>query len=517
MADAIASIREDYLYAYQEVINTHSSFRFYDRMYEGDAWEDLERHRNASTPSINLIATTIEQMVSMLSFQNPDVSWNPVAQDDVDSAALLTAYFRPTWKRCKMNQKTELSIRDQLVYGTAIYKPLWEENDDWQDGGDVNAYVICPLNFVPDPLAVDIESCRFVHLEYVRPKEYIASLCETYGVNRATTKKIMEGGVEHAEMSEATDQSNALTLIESWYAPNAQYPDGRFVLWTQNGVIRDEAIPFKYNRRIPIVMFYNIKREKSIWGISEIQNMYNIQQNFNKSCGFIQDMLRFSPRRLVYAGASKQGATIPNNPNQVIQIGIGETMTALQQQSIDPAWLNYTSFLRQMVEQVSGVHGVSMGNPGSVTAASAIQSLASLGSTRMETRKRHVTDAMEEIAWHFTRLMKQFYKKDRLVKVVGEEYKPLNARDISDYYDIDAVYSETFPSDPMVKFNMVLQLAQLPPEAQEKAVKIIADPQLTAMYAGQSAQLVKTAQMMGNIPNPENPEAFPGANQEASV
>jgi hypothetical protein len=124
---------------------------------------------------------------------------------------------------------------------------------------------------------------------------------------------------------------------------------------------------------------------------------------------------------------------------------------------------------------------------------------------------------MEDLAWQFTRLMKQFYGKDRLVKVAGDEYKPLNAKDISDHYDIDAVYSEAFPQDPMVRFNAALQLAQLPPEAQAIAVKLLGDPLLTAMYEGQAKDLEKTAQMMGNIPDPNNPEAYPGANQEASV
>jgi hypothetical protein len=515
--DPIMTVRDDYGSAYDEVRNTHDSFRFFDRMFEGDQWRDLEKHKNASTPSVNLIYSTIEQMVSMLSFSHPEVSWNPVAADEVDSAKLLTAYFRPLWKRCKLSHKAELAVRNFLVYGSAFYKTVWEENDEWMDGGDVNAHIINPLNLIPDPLAVDIESARYVHLEFVRPKEYVQGLCEQYQVDRKTTGAILAGSIEHQEMSEATDQTGGLTLIESWYAPSAVFPRGRLVLWTKEGVIRDRDIPYKYNQRIPIVAVYNIKRDNSFWGMSEIKNMYDIQRQFNKEKGFLQDMLRYSPRRLLYAGASKKSMTIPNNPNEVIQVNVGETLTTLQQQAIDPAWMNFMAFERQMIEQVSGIHGVSMGNAGSVTAASAIQSLASLGSTRMETRKRHMVDAMEDLAWQFTRLMKEFYKKDRLVKVAGEEYKPLNAKDISSYYDINAVYSETFPMDPMIRFNMSLQLAQLPPEAQAKAFAIINDPLLNAINAEQAAALTQTAQQMGNIPNPQNPEAFPGANQAVSV
>ena len=515
--DTIMTVKDDYLSAFDEVRSVHDSFRFYDRQFLGDQWEDLEKHKNASVPSVNLIYSTVEQMVSMLSFSHPEVSWNPVAADDVDSAKLLTAYFRPLWKRCKLSHKAELAVRNFLVYGTSFYKTVWEENDEWMDGGDVNAHVINPLSLIPDPLAVDIESSRFVHLEFVRPKEYVQGLCEQYQVDRKTTEKILNGAIEHQEMSEAVNQTGGLTLIESWYAPSAVFPKGRLVLWTQEGIIRDVEIPYKYNQRIPIVAVYNIKRDNSFWGMSEIKNMYDIQRQFNKTQGFLIDMLRFSPRRLAYAGASKKGMTIPNNPNEVIQIGVGETLTTLQQQSIDPAWMNFMAFERQMVEQVSGIHGVSMGNAGSVTAASAIQSLASLGSTRMETRKRHMVEAMEDLAWQFTRLMKQFYKNDRLVKVAGEEYEPLNAKDISSYYDISAVYSETFPTDPMVKFNAVLQLAQLPLEAQAKAYAILNDPQLNAINAEQTAALTKTAQEMGNIQDPNNPEAFPGANQAVSV
>ncbi len=517
MDNSIITLKDDYLSAYDEVRTMHDSFRFYDRMYNGEQWADLEKHKNASTPSINLIYSNIEQMVSMLSFQHPEVSWNPVAKDDIESAKLLTAYFRPLWKRCKLSHKAELAIRDQLIYGTAFFKPVWEENEEWMDGGDVNAEIISPLNLIPDPLAVDIESSRFAHLEFVRSKEYVQGLCERYHVDRKTSENILNGGVDHQEMSEATNQSGGLTLIESWYAPSAVFPKGRLVLWTSGGILRDVDIPYKYNKRIPIVALYNIKRDGDFWGISEIKNMYNIQQMCNKSLGFMQDMLRYSPRRLVYAGASKKAMTVSNNPNEVIQIGVGETMQTLNQQSIEPAWMNFTAFIKQMLSEVTGIHGVSMGNQGSVTAASAIQSLASLGSTRMEGRKRHMVGAMEDLAWQFTRLMKQFYTKDRLIKVAGEEYKPLNAKDISSYYDINAVYSETFPTDIMVRFNAVLQLAQLPPEAQQKAIAILGDPMLTALYEEQAAALTQTAQQMGNIPNPENPEAFPGANQEVSV
>jgi hypothetical protein len=318
-------------------------------------------------------------------------------------------------------------------------------------------------------------------------------------------------------MSEAVNQVGGLTLIESWYAPSAVSPKGRLVLWTPEGVIRDMDIPFKYNQRIPLVSLYNIKRDNSFWGISEIKNIFNIQQNFNKSLGFLLDMLRFAPRRLVHTGATLKGKTIPNNPNEMIDIGIGETITTLNQQGIEPAWMNLVAFLRQTTEQVTGVYDVSMGNVTGVTAASAIQSLAALGATRMEMRKKHMVGAMEEMAWQFTRLMKQFYKNDRLVRVAGDEYQPLNAKDIASYYDINAVYAETFPTDPLVKFNAVLQLSQLPPEAQQRALAILNDPQLNAMWEEQAAALTKTAQTMGNIPNPDNPEAFPGANQAVSV
>lgn len=144
MDNSIITLKDDYLEAYDEVRTMHDSFRFYDRMYNGEQWADLEKHKNASTPSINLIYSNIEQMVSMLSFQHPEVSWNPVAKDDIESAKLLTAYFRPLWKRCKLSHKAELAIRDQLIYGTAFFKPVWEENEEWMDGGDVNAEIISP-------------------------------------------------------------------------------------------------------------------------------------------------------------------------------------------------------------------------------------------------------------------------------------------------------------------------------------------------------------------------------------
>ena len=42
--DSIITVKDDYGLAYDEVRSVHDSFRFYDRMYEGDQWDDLEKN-----------------------------------------------------------------------------------------------------------------------------------------------------------------------------------------------------------------------------------------------------------------------------------------------------------------------------------------------------------------------------------------------------------------------------------------------------------------------------------------
>jgi hypothetical protein len=131
------------------------------------------------------------------------------------------------------------------------------------------------------------------------------------------------------------------------------------------------------------------------------------------------------------------------------------------------------------IQQVSGVHGVQEGNPGAVTAATALQVLSQLGSKRMDTRKLHMADTMGDVAELLLELAGKggLYTHKHFLRVLGQDTPiELDPKTTRGDYDIMCSYQESFPEEINARLQMMAQMAVMKPDERDLIARWTGDP-----------------------------------------
>jgi hypothetical protein len=293
----------------------------------------------------------------------------------------------------------------------------------------------------------------------------------------------------------------SVVVHETYYAPTTKDPEGRVIWWCAYGLLDKEKIIETPDHRYPFSIFYNVPSTTSFWGISEAHNMIPIQAAYNNILWWIMQALRYSAvSKYVTNDVGLKGKTINMNLAELIVLEGGDKafMKALDRATVDPNNLAMLGMLFGNIQQVSGVHSVQEGNPGSVTAATALQTLAMLGSQRMDTRKLHMADTMGDIAEILLEMAGKggLYTKKHFLRIMGEDTPiVLEPEHIKADFDIMCSYQESFPEEINARLQMMAQMASMKPDQRALIARWTGDPLLieTAM------EFAKELEESGNI------------------
>lgn len=503
----------------------HDDMRKYQTFLYDDQWAGIQVDKRAAKPTINMLFSNIEQEVAMLTLQSPTFSVTPASSDDIETAKSLDLIFRIQKERMGLQEKQEDLIRDMLQLGTGLLKTYWDKGNPYITGGDIAITPISPFNFCVDPLATCMEDADYCFYRVLRSKEYLlARYGYTVNLKKNTLEKDMDA-MGHEQM-DAEGYWAVEYFARPWFQEGKKIDPGAYgvFLEAEKKWLRPlEKTPVPYGD-LPFVQVVNIRRSQDFWGISEVKMTMEVQQRLNKTYGYLWDQLRLGNTVKFWTDDPKnKQTTVSMNSYELLHGLPGSKFQQMQPRGLDPGTMNLIAMLMENMKGISGVHDVSSGAPGNVQAASAIQTLAGLGSQRMSVRQRHMSYSMRKMAMQLVGLMKMQYKKARYFRLGEEELKDFTGKDLSPWYDIKVNYEEDLPDDRMTRFNMALQIAQLPPDVQQTLTKIINSPSLTAMVAERNAELQKLASQMnaggaGNPPGtPELTSGIPGAAPEAAA
>jgi hypothetical protein len=471
----------DYSQAVTASADVHAAMAVYQRKYEGDNAKQVSTGQSEQRPRVNLVASTIEQMVAMNSWKNPRITALPVETGDVLQSHAVNALFRFWQHHLKLRDLQERLNRTGFLFGTAIPKVLWIKDENAYERGKFRVVSCNPMNFHPDPHATCLEDMRYCTFDTVW--SLAAAKQQWPDMVPQPSNSV---GYEPAVHSPVPPQS--VVVHETYYAPTRTKPDGRVIFWTSFGILEEKKIETP-DHRYPFSIFYNVPSTTSFWGISEAHNMIPIQAAYNNVLWWIMQALRYSAvGKYVTNDIGFKGKTINMNLSEVLVLEGGDKafLKALDRPSVDTNNLAMLGMLFGNIQQVSGVHSVQEGNPGSVTAATALQTLAMLGSQRMDTRKLHMADTMGDVAEILIEMAGKggLYTKNHFVRVLGTDAPiVISPEDIRADLDIMCSYQESFPEELNARLQMMAQMAAMKPEQRALIARWTGDPLLieTAM------------------------------------
>lgn len=504
-------LRRDYTDAVEQSSDVHKAMKTYAAKYEGGTAKAISNGATEQQPRVNLIASTIEQMVAMNSWKNPRITALPVETGDVQQSHVVNALFRYWQHKFHLRDVQERLNRMGFIYGAAPVKVIWVKNPNAYERGDFRVVVINPLNFQPDPHATSLEDMRHCTFDTLWSVE--AAEEQWPGKVRLSSDiPSMQNQMQQ------TMPPRSIVVHETYYAPTKSHKEGRVIRWTSFGLLEKESEIATPDHRFPFSIFYNVPSTTSFWGISEIHNMIPVQAAYNNFLWYIFQAARYTTvNKYVTNDPGLKGQEINMNPSQVLVLEGGDKafLKLLDKGTIDSGNMAMLGMLFGDIQQVSGVHGVQEGNPGAVTAATALQTLAMLGSQRMDTRKLHMADTMGDVAELLLEMAGKgkLYTKNHFLRILGEaEPIELQPEHIRADFDIMCSYQESFPEEINARLQMMAQMAAMKPEQRALIARWTGDPLLIETAMEFKKALEEGAAVQGQLTAGTEPLPKPIAN-----
>lgn len=427
--------------------------------YTGDQWkyaangDSLDIGKGyIALPIVNFIKTIIDQRVNMFKQRKVSIDVKPVGIDKQDELLAIAARYvlEYWWKQNAVNLTLAQVYKDTLIFGIGLFK-LAVVNDD------VSIIPISPFNAFFDPYALDIESSRYVHIKYIKPREFVEKLREENGTQIEKKSK--------KEKVEKTDPNEDVTVIESWYNDSV-FGVPLCVTWDDEGIISIKEIKtLVKNHPLPIFAFKYNPNSSEMVGQSLVNMLIDLQILHNKNLGIIIDnMLIANNGRIV---TSDKDLQVSNDPREIITISSPEEMiTTLNLSTLDPRWFNvlqYTGY--NTAQMLSQTYSISAGGTeNSTRTATGVVAMQRAGSLGTDSDLIEMQMIMGDIGRMVLEMIKGVYSNETLLDILGKEFTDkrtaLGIFDnfLSTKYDIIFDLSDPLPDDKLSRNNFYIGL-----------------------------------------------------------
>ena len=472
--------------------------------YQDNQWDRLRAAYKAK-PVLNVIRTTIQAIIPILTDNRPGINAIPSEPKDFKLAQILNKLIENWWNDSEVAMDHTLVevLTDDMLYDAGILKIVWDE-DMGNGKGDMKATVPCPEDiYVPFGARDFGKDCPYVIERMVKTVGYLrrkfpekAHLIKADGaLTSAGTDKTVDKSVvtlvsptdrkafnvPQGQDSKGGDSRKTCEVWEVWMdcdeteeiqleklddkgehtldengqpqmetRQKLKYPQGRLVTILPNQKLKLQAIPNPYKHGgYPYIRFIDYIFPRSFWGEGETKAMMPQQRIINKILGNMIDYanLMANPVWITELNNGVDPDRLTNQVGSVIQTEAGKLETI--KRDIPPAQTpgstDLLGMLVRQTEMISGQNEITQGRkPAGITAAQAIDSLAEAGQTRIRLKERNMNVSIAQMGKMLISLMMQYYKTPRVIAIDSQK-----GQEWPDYFEF---FTEDLP-DGTTKWN----------------------------------------------------------------
>jgi len=294
---------------------------------------------------------------------------------------------------------------------------------------------------------------------------------------------------------------NDVMIYTMWHKPTESFPKGRKVIFTREAVLESEEYPFSH-KQLPFIRFTDQEYPGELYGKSFYETIKGLTGTYNNLTNMIMRnlILVSHPKWMVPAGSvalDKLGNDItivqykgPTPPNLAIA------------QTTPPEIYAFRKELKEEFQQISGVFGVSRGEPPpGIKAGVALQFLSEQESERYNELVLKWNETIRAIAEMTLQVAHDFYTNDdeRMIKVFGKNQEYLtqffDAANLNRDYDIRIQNSSALPKSVAARTQTLLDLAaQFPQQFTGEQVIDMLDLAQSDKFIDGATVAVRTAE-----------------------
>lgn len=532
---------------------------YYD-FWSGNHWKNVRRAGWQSKVAYNYCFSTVETIVPVMA--DSQMKWiaQPVEESDVQLVDSMNTILDSIKNYNDMQTQQFPQIRGTTMYGTGIWKAVW---DEYARGGigEVLIQRYLPHHVFVDPTALDFDDANYVicaqnvsigflkrvfgpKADKVRPGVREANLSlerdpQPYDENTFYKDQIVQasGGGRPFELKTAGGGdplqnysiSRQATLIEAWIRENGTI----YVYYIANGTFlhRCEA---PLGDRMPFIKVTNYEKDGHFYGMSELEQIIPIQKGVNLLLNQLLDIMRITanPPLLYSVQSNFDPAKYSARPGVCIGVvGDVSQIKWLDPPAVDPKIFGMYDILRQAIDIVTGVQDVTQGRrPTGVTAASAIAELQEAAQTRIRFKIKSHSNSYRKLGHLVSDYVKYGYDQPRVIRLTNKE-GGWNFLKINDYagvnpqtaqetivnqisqgnFDIDLGVGAELPVSRLRYLDLALQMFQLGALPRRELLKQAAYPdwERISQEMDQRDQQAAMAQQAGAAPPGAAPQGNP--------
>lgn len=451
--------------------------------FEGRQWpQATEKTRNMPRPVINIIKYIVNgKKANILSSKisavyKPLIYSQEMSEIATQGASAFTNFATHIRKEIKQEDLDDRAILDGLKKGTYIFHYFWDKESKTGmakfDGG-LNGQTIDLLNIVfANPKQKDEQKQKWIIIQSRENVQTLKKIAKNYGVSKTELELITadDDSERNYEREEQDSGEEYATVLTRYFRKNGEV---YYIKSTRNMIVQPEtpltpdadkvtievdeenktnedteAVDIdkpehsKYKMTLyPIVVGNHEEREKSIYGIGEVEQLIPTQKsiNFNyammqmasQNMGFPKVLMR--PRAL-------QGKQITNSPGEIITdySPAFDGIRYLNPPAFSNTPLTVSDKLLEVTRVVTGATEVANGEVlGKNMSGSAIVALQTQAKVPIEDIQKRFWRVHEKIARIWEQFFKAYYTFDTQYVVENDNKEELNNFNGRNYQDID--------------------------------------------------------------------------------
>lgn len=444
----------------------------------------------------NQIYELIEQWVARMTRFKPAVEVSPTNNEynDRQAAKVADQVLKHLFYVNDFESILAKMERWTRIYGESVLYTYWDDNKgdlqpDWdrsqkegvripinvegEDGeklyidkavrvGDVCFKVLSPFNYVLDPKDC-FEDCDWIRID---SPQYIEEVKAQYPkLAYEITGPLPSSSTEGKDLALSVP-STQIVVSEFYHRRTNELDAGRYFKYVKGCVL--ENIPHPYShKKIPVSRITDIDVPQELYGVSFISHLKSLQLMLNNVTALAYQNMAMASQAKWFMQKGTCDVTRLGNAQTVVEYSGAVPPRLETPQTIPPDMFNIRREIKESMQTISGVHGVSRGEPPpGIEAGIALQFLEEQENQRANAAIQKHNALVREASKQALSLAGDFYDEQdgRMLRIVGKNnqytIKALGNANLSASYDIRVNNTSALPESKAGRIQTLIDLRQ---------------------------------------------------------
>lgn len=426
-------------------------------------------------------------------------------QDKGDiSPAYIEAKKRAKNERIPLLDENGLPTKDP--YGNTIYidKPVRV--------GDINYQV-----FLASEVLLQKKQ-KFVDVDYCFTRELVnvQELRMRYPDKASKIKDLQDNQVYDYEKMEMRPARQEQVVYTFWHRRSPMMDKGRKIVFLKDVLLENEEFPFSHDQ-LPFIRFTDIEYPGELYGVSFFENVKQLTGTYNNITNMLlrNIVLASHPKWMVPAGSVALDRL--GNDITIVQYKGPQAPVLATAPTVPADVFNFREKLKEEFQQISGVFGVSRGEPPpGIKAGVALQFLSEQESERYNELVLKYNDMILGIGKMTIAVCGDYYDEsdERMIRVIGKDNqwmtKFFNVAYLEKDYDIRVQNTSALPRSIAARTQTLLDLNERFPN------QFTAEQVIDLLDLAQSDKFIDGATVAVRTAQAENEELLKGVKDSLS-